>query len=167
MLGYYWVCLTGIRNLLETSMGDKQYQLLMILLLVAGVALLVLSFVIKPAQAASDPLVDLYGTVVAQQAAQDTVDRLKDNPRVYLQWLGIKQGLSQWEIDRLSAIITCESTWNPGASNGQYKGLFQMGRNEFATYGTGDPLNPHDNIRAGIKLYQQRSFQPWSCNNLI
>ena len=72
-------------------------------------------------------------------------------------------GLQAWEIDRLIAIAKCESGFREDARNGQYLGIYQMGKHEFATYGSGDPLNARDNVKAAIKLYMKRSFQPWSC----
>ena len=72
-------------------------------------------------------------------------------------------GLQAWEIERLIAIAKCESGFREEARNGQYLGIYQMGKHEFATYGTGDPLNARDNVRAAIKLYLRRSFAPWQC----
>ena len=72
-------------------------------------------------------------------------------------------GLQAWEIDRLIAIAKCESGFREDARNGQYLGIYQMGKHEFATYGTGDPLNARDNVKAAINLYLRRSFQPWQC----
>mgnify|MGYP000905466684 FL=1 len=84
-------------------------------------------------------------------------------PRAYLYWYGQIQGLEQWEIKRLDAIIDCESTWRPWVSNGQYKGLFQIGTWEYKHYGIGDLFNAFDNIRSGIAYYKVTGFHVWSC----
>jgi len=76
---------------------------------------------------------------------------------------GYGEGLSDYEVSKLKSIAWCESTYQPWVSNGQYRGLFQMGYTEFATYGDGDIFNAQDNIRSAIRLYQSRGFQPWSC----
>lgn len=74
--------------------------------------------------------------------------------------------LSQWEIDRLKLIMYRESTYKPWVRNGQYCGLFQMGRNEWATYGNGgDCTNGIDNIFAALRYYQVSGFRPWAATD--
>lgn len=74
--------------------------------------------------------------------------------------------LSDWEIERLKLIMYRESTYKPWVRNGQYCGLFQMGRNEWATYGNGgDCTNGIDNIFAALRYYQVSGFRPWAATD--
>ena len=55
------------------------------------------------------------------------------------------------------AIASIESSLNPSSNYNratQYKGLYQVGGNEFATHGHGDIYNPMDNARAAASLAQ-------------
>lgn len=65
--------------------------------------------------------------------------------------------------ERAVRIARCESGFNPSARNGQYKGIFQMGSREFATYGKGDPFNAIDNIEAAFRYWQRSGWGPWEC----
>lgn len=56
----------------------------------------------------------------------------------------------------MRAVASIESSMNPEAnrhSNRQYKGLYQLGREEWARYGSGDIYNPSDNARAAGRLF--------------
>lgn len=62
-------------------------------------------------------------------------------------------------------VAACETgnTFNIWASNGQYKGLWQMGSSERRIYGHG--WNPWDQAKAAHKYYVRsgRDWSPWSC----
>ena len=55
------------------------------------------------------------------------------------------------------AVASIESSLNPSSNYNaatQYKGLYQVGGNEFATHGHGNIYNPMDNARAAASLAQ-------------
>jgi hypothetical protein len=61
-------------------------------------------------------------------------------------------------VDRhtMGAIASIESSWNPQSNRNrqtQYKGLFQLGREEWATYGQGDIYNARDNAMATARMF--------------
>lgn len=61
-------------------------------------------------------------------------------------------------------VAWCESTGKPGVRNGQYKGLFQMGRNEWIKYGDGGNVyDAWDNSAGAFRLFVDRGWQPWEC----
>lgn len=60
-------------------------------------------------------------------------------------------------------VAWCESTGNPKARKGSYRGLFQIGKDEWEQHGGGDIYNPLDNAQAAYNLYEARGFQPWEC----
>lgn len=57
----------------------------------------------------------------------------------------------------------CESRWRVWARNGQYLGLFQMGRVERAQYGHGP--GAWAQARAAFRYFTAtgRTWRPWSC----
>lgn len=59
----------------------------------------------------------------------------------------------------------CESRGKPGARNGQYGGLFQIGRNEWSKYGAGNNIfDPHDNAAAAYRYFVDAGgWRPWQC----
>jgi hypothetical protein len=58
----------------------------------------------------------------------------------------------------------CESRGKANARNGQYRGIFQMGRREWATYGRGgNPFNSHHNAAAAYRYYKVAGWRPWEC----
>lgn len=62
-------------------------------------------------------------------------------------------------IDKALAkrIVQIESSGNPKAVTGSYKGLFQLSRSEFHRFGGGDIFKAEDNARAGLlKLAAER-----------
>lgn len=59
------------------------------------------------------------------------------------------------------AVARCESTLRRSATNGQYRGLFQLGSHERATYGYGS--SAIEQTQGAIRLYRARGWQPWSC----
>jgi hypothetical protein len=56
----------------------------------------------------------------------------------------------------LKGIAQIESSWNPGSNRNrpdtQYKGLFQIGNNEWKQHGSGDIYNAADNANAAAKM---------------
>ena len=59
-------------------------------------------------------------------------------------------------------VARCESSllrFPPGEST--YKGLFQLGPHERATYGYG--YTAVEQARGALRLYRARGWQPWSC----
>lgn len=61
-------------------------------------------------------------------------------------------------------VAWCESKGAAHARNGQYRGHFQMGRNEWKKFGRGDPFNPTDNAAAAYRYYSYAgSWRPWEC----
>lgn len=65
--------------------------------------------------------------------------------------------------ERAVRIAKCESGFKPSARNGQYKGVFQMGTREFATYGHGDPYDARANIAAAYAYWKRSGWKPWEC----
>ena len=61
------------------------------------------------------------------------------------------------------AVSWCESKWYVWATNGQYRGLFQMGSSERAQYGHGPGAWAQS--RAAYRYYVDsgRDWSPWSC----
>ncbi len=61
-------------------------------------------------------------------------------------------------------VAWCESRGKANARNGQYKGHFQMGRNEWAKFGKGgNPYNAHHNSAAAYRYYKVAGWGPWEC----
>lgn len=59
------------------------------------------------------------------------------------------------------AVANCESHFYTGASNGQYKGIFQMGEHERARFGDG--ADAWSQARAAYRYYQLSGWAPWAC----
>lgn len=60
-------------------------------------------------------------------------------------------------------VAWCESTHNPNLTNGQYLGLFQMGKYHYWRF-EGNPWNdPYVNARAAGGLYAEQGWRPWEC----
>lgn len=76
---------------------------------------------------------------------------------------GYGSGLKASEVAKLKQIAWCESNYQANATNGQYRGIFQIGYREFDNYGDGSPLDPQENIKAAIRYYKVSGFRPWSC----
>lgn len=79
-----------------------------------------------------------------------------------------------WPVEQVDAAIGvawCESRGKATASNGQYKGLFQMGRREWAKYGLGkSPYDPHANSAAAYRYWSDvertnpgKGWLRWEC----
>lgn len=60
-------------------------------------------------------------------------------------------------------VAGCESTWSIYAHNGQYRGLFQMGSNERATYG--HDWTPYGQAAAAYRYFAASGYDwsPWEC----
>ena len=70
-------------------------------------------------------------------------------------------------VEEAKAVAWCESKWDPNAVNGQYRGLFQLGRyydSTIAFYG-GDPYDPDTNAQAARDGYvsHDHTWAQWSC----
>jgi hypothetical protein len=59
-------------------------------------------------------------------------------------------------------IAHCESRLNRHATNGQYKGIFQLGHHERKTYGH-HPSNIWTQTHAAYTYYTISGFTPWTC----
>lgn len=62
-------------------------------------------------------------------------------------------------------VAWCESSGDPSARNGQYRGHFQMGRAEWDRFGVGDPYDAEDNAAAAFRYFEAvgESWRPWQC----
>lgn len=58
-------------------------------------------------------------------------------------------------------VAFCESRLDPRATNGQYRGVFQMGRTERARFGHGRTVV--EQARAAKAYYDVAGWRPWSC----
>lgn len=71
---------------------------------------------------------------------------------------------------RAVRVAKCESHWtaNPPHNNPHY-GVFQMGKHEFATYGTGSTFNAKNNIDSAFNYWNAtgRKWGPWQCKGQI
>src|SRR4029077_12689801 len=67
--------------------------------------------------------------------------------------------------DQAMRVSRCETggTYDPGAANGQYLGIFQMGSHERATYGHGPSVWAQ--ARAAFRYFvaSGRDWSPWTC----
>jgi hypothetical protein len=66
----------------------------------------------------------------------------------------------------LKGVAQIESSWDPGSNrnkNTQYKGLFQIGRDEWKQHGSGDIYNAGDNANAAAKMLSGHA--QWFQNN--
>lgn len=55
----------------------------------------------------------------------------------------------------------CESRYETTARNGQYRGLFQLGKHERRRYGFGRTAVAQ--VRGAYRLWRARGWEPWSC----
>lgn len=74
-------------------------------------------------------------------------------------------------VDEAIQVAWCESRGKPTARNGQYMGLMQMGRREWAKYGKGkSAYDPIANLEAAYRYYQYRrklngnGWAAWQCS---
>lgn len=61
------------------------------------------------------------------------------------------------------AVAWCESRFSPNATNGQYRGLFQMGRNERLLFGHGSRAIEQSFAAHRYFVRSGRDWSPWSC----
>lgn len=64
--------------------------------------------------------------------------------------------------DKAVAVAWCESRHVPTATNGQYLGLFQMGRYHYHRF-DGPWSDPAVNADAAAELWAESGWQPWAC----
>lgn len=69
--------------------------------------------------------------------------------------------------DEAREVAWCESKYDPGARNGQYLGIFQMGEWERATYGNG--YGPWNQAKAAFRYFvaSGKDWSPWTCRFVI
>lgn len=63
----------------------------------------------------------------------------------------------------------CESTWRPWATNGQYVGVFQLGRNFYPgpfLSSKSDAFHPWLNAAAAMKVVAVQGDRQWECSGL-
>ncbi len=79
---------------------------------------------------------------------------------------------STWPVELVDDAIDvawCESRGKPGAVNGRYGGLFQIGPTEWRKFGRGNRFDPIDNSAAAYRYYQYSAkytgngWRPWQC----
>jgi hypothetical protein len=86
--------------------------------------------------------------------ADIVLNSLKDippgTPVEEIRWVSAALGL---DFTFMKAVAKIESGFNPKQRTGSYIGLFQLSKNEFDKYGTGDILVPRDNtVAASLKF---------------
>jgi hypothetical protein len=109
-----------------------------------------------------------YSEVAPDKKPADTVlDSLKDIP-IGTPQEEIKRAAEAFGVNAtfMEAIAKIESDFDPKQKTGSYVGLFQLSKDEFAKYGSGDILNVRDNaIAAAYKfateaiVYQLRTHK--------
>lgn len=65
--------------------------------------------------------------------------------------------------DEAKRVSLCESGWRTTAVNGQYRGLFQMGASERATYGESDTALGQTQAAHRYFRAVGHSWGPWGC----
>ena len=58
-------------------------------------------------------------------------------------------------------VAWCESRYLTTARNGQFRGLFQLGRRERREYGYGRSARAQ--VRGAFRLWKARGWEPWAC----
>ena len=98
----------------------------------------------------------------------EETDRLmRSDPRLYLQYAGQQRGLERWEIDRLDAVMSCESTYctDPDNPVSSASGCFQIVHGTWTGYSDwpwDDRYDHVKNIDTALNIYQQSGIQHWS-----
>lgn len=64
---------------------------------------------------------------------------------------------------RAIRIMMCESGGSVTARNGEYYGLFQLGKRERETYAGRGYRTGFQQVHAAYNLWSYRGWQPWSC----
>ena len=90
----------------------------------------------------------------AQKPAEIVLEYLKGVPiGTPLEEIKRASDIFGLDFSFMTTIAKIESDFDPKQRTGSYIGLFQLGRQEFATYGSGDITNPRDNaIAAAYKF---------------
>ena len=73
-------------------------------------------------------------------------------------------------VDEAINVAWCESRGKPTARNGQYRGILQIGRREWAKFGKGDPFDPYANSAAAYRYWSYvertspgKGWLRWEC----
>jgi len=92
----------------------------------------------------------VYSEVPPDRKPADTVlDALKDIPiGTPVEEIGRVSEVFGLDFSFMKAVAKIESDFDPKQRTGSYIGLFQLSKEEFATYGSGDILNARDNAVA-------------------
>jgi hypothetical protein len=103
----------------------------------------------------------VYSEVPPERKPADTVlDALKDVP-VGTPIEEIRRASEAFglEFSFMKAVAKIESGFDPKQRTGSYIGLFQLSKQEFATYGSGDILNARDNAVAAAQKFATAAMQ--------
>ena len=68
-----------------------------------------------------------------------------------------------WRERQAIRVARCESGFNPRAANGQYRGIFQMGASERATYGHGPGARKQSRAAHRYFVASGKDWSPWAC----
>ena len=113
-----------------------------------------------PRDTAGNPLAPKYGEAPESLSSTGGGAGLKSGVASPEVSSAIKEGAAAAGMDpaHFAAIAGIESSFEPGSNRNkatQYKGLFQIGRSEWARTGRGDIYNARDNALAAAKLMQE------------
>lgn len=64
--------------------------------------------------------------------------------------------------EKAISVARCESHFHTWATNGQYRGIFQMGTSERAKYG-GSSSDVREQVEAAHRYYLAAGWRPWAC----
>lgn len=101
------------------------------------------------------------------QLEAERLEAIKADPIAYLQYAGEQRGLQQWEIDRLDAVMSCESRYCADLDNpvSSASGCFQIINgtwNAYSEWPWSDRYDHIKNIDTALNLYQQSGIHHWS-----
>jgi hypothetical protein len=65
--------------------------------------------------------------------------------------------VSYWQLRTVGG---CESTHNPFATNGRYRGVMQLGWTPFGIF---SPFDPVANVLSAASVVQREGWRQWSC----
>lgn len=106
----------------------------------------------------------------SQRHALDARSRELRRLRLRLRWrwqptvryaLSLASAVSGVPRSELSAVAWCESRHFPFASNGRYKGLFQLGWTPFGGFSPWDPVA--NALSAALTVRHDGSWRQWAC----
>jgi hypothetical protein len=98
---------------------------------------------------------ELHRQQAVYAAADQRVRSLMDVPAI----IDAVFGPDGWKA---RAVAWCESRFSVFARNGQYRGIFQMGDHERATYG-GSSFDKWEQIEAAHRYFLVAGWGPWQC----